>query len=361
MDSEPFRLLIICRRCTAVQEQSQGIVPRILRDMNEGVMVLDPRGTILYMNEKGRKFLGVGESAAGSKFASLFFDADSENDEFTQFVLDAVYDKENTHNGVARFRLSDGTVRVFHMTSSFLFSNDGEQCSGVVVVFMDVTSHAKLHRQFQEASTIFAVLMIYVCGYLFLWAGLRFLNMEPEPWVLSKVVEAIAVVMFLIILKNTSFSLKDIGLRVTNLRSVLITDSLIALGGTVLVVLVKLIMLKTVPTYFPAGAPFWDWRAGNVSDLFYPLTVVFQEFLARSVMQESLNRIFTGKYQAVLSVVISALVFGALHIAYGLPLMLGAFILLGALGTLYQKQGSIWGLAIIHYVLGEAVTFLRLI
>lgn len=342
-------------------ESTEGIIPRILRDMSEGVMVLDPKGTVLFLNENGQNFLGKDASAAGSSFASLFFGDDAQNDEFTQFVLDAVYDKEKTHNGIARFRHPDGTTRVFHMTSSFLFSRNGTNCSGVVVVFMDVTSHAKLHRQFQDASTIFAVLMVCVCGYLFLWSGLRFFAMEPEPWVMSLVVEAISVIMFLIILKNTDFAMKEIGLKVTNLKSSIITDSLIALGATALLFGIKFIMLKTVPEYFPAGAPFWDWSVTGVDDFLYPFTVIFQEFLARSVMQESLNRIFTGKYRAVLSILVSSLVFGVLHIAYGLPLMTGAFILLGALGTLYYKQGNIWGLSIVHFVLGEVVGYLRLI
>lgn len=76
-------------------------------------------------------------------------------------------------------------------------------------------------------------------------------------------------------------------------------------------------------------------------------------------MQENLKRIFTGKYAGVLSIVISALVFGVLHIAYGLPYMLASSLLLGVLGVFYDKQGNIWGLCIIHYVLGEAATFLR--
>ena len=89
--------------------------------------------------------------------------------------------------------------------------------------------------------------------------------------------------------------------------------------------------------------------------------MVLQEFLARGVMQENLNRVFTGKYATVLSIVVSSLVFGVLHIHYGLPFMLGATVLLGALGMLYHKQGNIWGLCIIHYVLGEVATFLRYI
>lgn len=100
---------------------------------------------------------------------------------------------------------------------------------------------------------------------------------------------------------------------------------------------------------------------GTFADIIYPFTVILQEFLARGVLQENLNRIFIGKYVGATSIVISALVFGVLHIAYGQPFMLSASILLGALGILYYKQGNIWGLCIVHYVLGEAATFLRYI
>ena len=46
-------------------------------------------------------------------------------------------------------------------------------------------------------------------------------------------------------------------------------------------------------------------------------------------MQENLNRIFTGKYAGILSIIVSALVFGVLHIAYGFPYMLAAFAISG--------------------------------
>ncbi len=34
------------------------IIPRILRDMNDGVLVLDRQGQILFLNEQGRKMQG---------------------------------------------------------------------------------------------------------------------------------------------------------------------------------------------------------------------------------------------------------------------------------------------------------------
>lgn len=172
-------------------------------------------------------------------------------------------------------------------------------------------------------------------------------------------IEAISVLMFIIILKTTDFSIRDIGLRISDVRATFVPDILITAGGVVFLVVGKIVILKVAPGFFPEGAPFWDWSVGTFADVVYPLTVVLQEFLARGVMQENLSRIFTGKYSAFMSIMVSSLVFGVLHIAYGLPYMVGASLLLGVLGVFYHRQGNIWGLCIIHYVLGEVATFLR--
>ncbi len=337
------------------------IIPRILRDMNDGVLVLDRQGQILFLNEQGRKMLGESQDMTGRNYAATFLEQDleEENDAFHQFVLDAVYDKEHAHSGEADYKARNEKTRRFSLTSSFLRSEDGEAPIGVVVLFSDVTEIARLNRQRRESSTIFAVLMICVCLYLFLWSLLRYLNAEPPIWVMTLLIEAISIVMFVIILKTTSFSIKDIGLRITNARGTFLPDILITAAGTALLIFGKIILLRVAPGFFPEGAPFWDWSVGTPADVIYPLTVILQEFLARGVMQESLNRIFTGKYAVATSIVVSALVFGVLHIAHGLPYMLGATLLLGVLGVFYHKQGNIWGLCIIHYVLGEVATFLR--
>ena len=55
---------------------------------------------------------------------------------------------------------------------------------------------------------------------------------------------------------------------------------------------------------------------------------------------------------------LSSLLFGAVHIAHGFMYMAAAIVLLGALGGLYEKQRSIWGVAVIHYVLGQTAACL---
>ena len=269
--------------------------------------------------------------------------------------------KEHTHSGEAPYRTPEGETRRFQLTTSFLRSEDSGEKIGIVALFSDVTEIARLNQQRRESSIVFAVLMICVCLYLFFWSLLRYLGIEPPGWVLSKLIEAISIIMLVIILKTTSFSIRDIGLRVTDARATFVPDLLITAGGVAALVLGKVVLLRVAPGFFPEGAPFWDWSVGTFADVIYPLTVILQEFLARGVMQENLRRIFTGRDAGFLSIFVSALVFGVLHIAYGLPFMLGATLLLGVLGVFYHRQGNLWGLCIIHYVLGEAATFLRYI
>lgn len=68
----------------------------------------------------------------------------------------------------------------------------------------------------------------------------------------------------------------------------------------------------------------------------------------------SIRKMFDGKHAVLGAIVISSLLFGAVHIAHGFMYMLASILLLGALGGLYEKQRNIWGVTIIHYVLGEA-------
>ena len=338
-------------------------MPRILRDMRDGVLVLDMQGSILYLNEQGRALLGAEADCTGLKYTAAFWaqDTDGRNDAFHQFVLDAVYDKANAHSGEASYTPDGREARRFRLTSSFLHSEDGAKQIGIVVLFSDITEVARLHQQRRESSTVFAVLMICVCVYLFLWSLLRYLDAEPPGWVMNLMIEGISVIMFVIVLKTTSFSIRDIGLRITNAKATFVPDILITVGACVVLVVGKVVLLRVAPGFFPEGAPFWDWSVATFADVIYPLTVILQDFLARGVMQENLRRIFTGKHAAALSIFVSALVFGVLHIAYGFAFMVGATLLLGVLGVFYHKQGNIWGLCIIHYVLGEVATFLRYI
>ena len=59
---------------------------------------------------------------------------------------------------------------------------------------------------------------------------------------------------------------------------------------------------------------------------------------------------FDGKHSSIVAILLSSLLFGAVHIAHGFMYMVAAIVLLGALGGLYEKQQNIWGVTIIYFV-----------
>lgn len=345
-----------------MQQAINQIQPRILRDMQDGVLALDTKGNIIYLNTQGQKMLGETEKMIGTQYADFMMRSDTaENDAFHELVLDAVYDKGKAHNSEVVYRRADKEKRCLKVTTSFLFGDDGESRIGIVVVFSDVTEVARLNRQKKEATTIFTILMVCVSSYIFLWSFLRGIDSVPPTWIMTKLIEAISLLMLPIILKTTSFSIRDIGLKLTNPKATFIPDILIAAGIVAFMSIAKVLIIKVVPGFFPEGTPFFNWNNLGPSDAIYIFTAVLQEFLARGVMQENLRRIFTGKNGEYMSIVISALLFGVMHVAHGFTYMIGATVLLGALGLLYNKQRNIWGLSIIHYVFGEAATLLGFI
>ena len=68
----------------------------------------------------------------------------------------------------------------------------------------------------------------------------------------------------------------------------------------------------------------------------------------------SVRKLFDGKRAVAVAVALTTLLFGAVHLGHGFMYMITAIILLGSLGGLYEKQRNIWGVTIIHFVLGQA-------
>ncbi len=346
-------------RCYLSMELSSQMLPRILRDVNDGVIVLDGQGTVLYVNPSGQEMLLLPEDAAGRKYAALMQeDIASRNDEFNQFLLDAIYDKQSAHRGECAYLRRDGTRLQLHMVTSFLRDDAGQKNEGVVIQFTDITELARMHQKEKDASIVFVSTLIFVCAWVLLVALWEFLDRPLPAHLLTQAVTFLGACMMVFLVRTTSITWRELGLSTKNLRKVLITDSLVAAAGLALMIGLKFVLLRVAPGFFEAGTPFWNWRALRLSGVFYPVTVFLQELISRGLMHESMRRIITGKYRELAAIAVTSLAFGALHLFLGLIYMLGAVILLGGLGVLYRRQNTIWGLCIPHYVLGMALVFL---
>jgi PAS domain S-box-containing protein len=337
-------------------EYEKDLIPRILRDINDGVIALDKQGRIIYINPQCRKLLNLSKDDIGKTYFEVFFspEQNKDNDSFHQLLIDAIYKKEQSHNGSVSFIDKDNKKIYLRVTSSFLKSEDSNDFCGVVLVLADVTDTEIYKKKKNDATVVFFCVTACVCLYLLLLSTLEFFKVNVSTKILTQVINAMVFVIGVIIYKKTDFTSEDLGLKIHNYKETFICAGVISVSIVLVLVLFKLIILRIYPEFFSEGIPFWNWNIGLYSWISYVFTSIIQEFLARSMIYGSIRKIFDGKKGFIASVILSSLLFGAVHVAHGFLYMVAAMILLGLLGGLYEKQRNIWGVTIIHYILGQA-------
>ena len=336
-------------------EGTSALIPRILRDIDDSVLALDERGHIIYMNPQCRALLGLNDAAIGQTYAEVFFDDNKkENDAFHQLVVDAVCQKEQVHKNSVTF--TDKNEKKIHLriTSSFLKKEDEIEVGGVVLVLSDITETEIFKKKRYDASIVFSCVTACVCLYLLLLAALEFLRIDVPTKILTQVINAMVFVFAFIIYKKTDFSPDELGLKLHHPKRTIGSSLIISFLVIAALIAAKLIILNVSSGFFSADAPFWNWNIGLYSWISYVFTCMIQEFLARSMIYGSIKKMFDSKHSVVAALILSSLLFGAVHVAHGFMYMSTAIVLLGSLGGLYEKHRNIWGVTIIHYVLGQA-------
>ena len=339
------------------------LIPRILRDVDDGVLALDQRGRIIYTNPQSRRLLGLCDDDVGKTYAEVFFDdrKGGGNDAFHQMVLDAVYSKERAHYGSVAFLDQHNNKRYLRVTSSFLRSEETNEPVGVVLVMSDVTETEILRKKREDAAVVFTCVTASVCLYILVLATLDFLRINVPTSALTQVINGIVFLFSLVLYKKTSFSPDELGLKLINVKQTFGWAAVISVAVVVVMSAAKLLMMQISPDFFAADAPFWNWNLGAYAWISYVFTCIIQEFLARSMVYGSIKKLFDGKKSVMAAILLSSLLFGAVHIAHGFVYMTAGVVLLGSLGGLYEKQRNIWGVAIVHYVVGEAAACLGFI
>ncbi len=213
----------------------------------------------------------------------------------------------------------------------------------------------------KDSSKTFSAFIFAYCCWMIVYALWEYLGRPISPDIMTHGVELLGFLMFFYIIGNTSLSRKDLGIKTEHPWKTVRTGLLIAACAAAVMCIGKAVIRIFVPNAIGPEYPFFDIRAFGLRQLLYILTAGVQEFLARSVIQGNLRRIMVGRHTAAAAIVISSLSFATLHIHLGLIFMLGAAVLAGLEGILYEKQKSIFGVWIVHWVFGVAGTLLHFI
>ena len=341
---------------TIEAEQAQDTLDtRVLRDFDDGIITFGRDGIIRYINPSASLILGLTENTVGKPYQELF---GKENESLWELLAQATEEKETSHRGDVLYRRKDGSTVLLNASCICLRDGDGSRQTTYALHFDDITEIDTLRRKRRESSAVFIGTMTGVSVWMYIVALWRLTGETLSQEIMTQFIHLIALIMFFYIRHYTHFTYEEMGLKIKGIGKAVKTDCLFTVIFAAALFGVKFILMRTSPGFFPAGAPFWDWGRLNWSDIAYPVTVVLQEFLSRGVIHENLRRIFVGRHSEGAAIIVSSLIFGALHIHRGFMYMLAATALLSIFGILYRRQNSIWGLCIPHFVLGEIVWYL---
>lgn len=106
----------------------------IVRNMQEGVMVIGIDGKIAMLNPAAERILGMKPEDVGKSYMSVFL-MQEQNDAFNEIILDTIYEKAKVDQAPVDF-VRDGMTISLLLTTSYLYI-DGERA--VVVVINDMT------------------------------------------------------------------------------------------------------------------------------------------------------------------------------------------------------------------------------
>ena len=345
----------IVQQTIDAEEMQEALDTRVLRDFDEGIITFDRGGIVRYINPAASLILGLTENAVGKRYRDVF---GRENGALLEFLVRATKDKNASQRGDILFLREDGSSVRLNTSCICLQDEKDAEDRSYAVHFEDITEIDILRRKRRESSAVFIGTMTAVSVWVYVVAFWQHTGQKVSQEVMTQFIHAIALVMFFYIRHYTHFTFEEMGLKIHGISWAVKIDCLLTAAAAAILFGIKLVLLRVSPGFFAEGAPFWDWSKANWSDYIYPLTAIMQEFLSRGVIHENLRRIFVGKHSETMAIIVSSLLFGALHIHRGFMYMIAATALLSLFGILYRRQNSIWGLCIPHFVLGEIVWFL---
>ena len=326
----------------------------IFENMSDGIMTVNHNGQITYMNSACEKIFSTPfEQMKNQSFEELFL-ANKNNRAFNRLFFNTLNKNAVTEKTTVKYQ-HDNTVQYFTIDISLIQPEDAilgryDAFPGMVILFDDITEQRFLTQHKHDCAYIFAGLIFCISLYLSLWSLLQFtLHLPLKTSFYTLLIEGMAFLLFLEVFFCTSLSLRDIGLipKRQTFKKCLIETGILLLAGCFLLILSQLILTLfgvQIKSRFIGGS----LRGARI----YLFTAVFQEFLARGVIQTSIKSLMRVKYQKAFGILLTSLLFSLMHLPFGFIFMLSAFALSISLGYLFERHGNMWGCAILHWGCG---------
>lgn len=343
--------------------KAQTDINRVLKDIEEGIIILDNNGTISNINPKAKHILNIADDYIGKKYADLIADDKNNNDEFYQMVVDAVFDKKIIHKKRIKYNTGNDKKTLYIASSILKDANDNQ--IGAILSFDDVSVEEQLKFKVDTSALMFIILVALLSIWMFACA--IFINdIDPiSSTLFGRFIMYLPIVFTPLAVNVCGFTKEDLGLKTKGIKKYVKLDIALTISSVILMCLIKLLIIELYPSFefYTVNNQFFDFSKYTLLErIEYGICVIAQEYLSRGLVYECIKRIVTTddnkNYADYIAIIVSSLYFAALHIYLGVTYMIGAFILLSIFGIIYRKQRSIWGLCIPHFILGMMIEIL---
>ena len=354
----------------------------IYEDIREAVIFTDEDGYIMYCNRAAIEIFGMendagdGEDEAVGKSLLSFINA-KKNKQLEKYLVNAYEyfgyrtEKRKGFRGFGSKSKEDNqAVKIFDELS-YEIRNEGvgfagdngvyllnlcfrkienDEYRGLTMIAENVSHKKKLRQTQRDSSVTFTAIISCITLYLFFWSLTEFtLDIHLENDIYTKIIEGIAFFMFICIIAFTSLSFGDMGIFVRPDKLIKSILKVIPVIGAALLIMAGINYISRM-----CGYEFKEKFMGGSLDGFinYFGVCVLQEFLARGVIQTSVGNLISFKWQKFSKVIIASMIFSLMHLPFGFVFMMCSFAMGIGLGIVYEKQNTIWGCVLIHWLVG---------
>jgi membrane protease YdiL (CAAX protease family) len=207
-----------------------------------------------------------------------------------------------------------------------------------------------------KANLFFSYVIGLLCVYnLTLYITSNFSRDVNQATLVSTIIVIIFSGVLYLMTRQSKLPLAYYGLTTKNWKPAL-RESLSWSGFIiVLMILTKFLLIENVEKY--QNLPLFDFDPGKKGVAFnfilYGLHCPVQEFIARGVLQGSLQHFFSGRNVTLRAILVSNALFSATHI-HIMGGLLGIVVFVPGLfwGWLYSKHDSLLGVSISHILIG---------
>lgn len=197
-------------------------------------------------------------------------------------------------------------------------------------------------------TSFFTGVLLLIITYIFI---LSLMQMAPVLNRYStRIVEFLAVVFGVYIIRRSRMPLRDFGLTLNDWRRSLLDGLLFSIPIIVMLFALKLYLFKNQVKGFDGA--FFCYPINRLPTYLYVPISLLQEFLARGIIQTAILISILHKHKNFIAVIMASAIFGSVHANYSFILAFSSLLLSIGWGYLYLKRPTIVGVTLSHYLIG---------